>query len=400
VRHSDPHGILTINSGSSSIKFSLYRMGRSEAMVLNGELQGIGLPDSLFHADKADGNRLREERASLTDHPAALRVLFKWLHSHAADQKLDACGHRVVHGGTLFNRPQWVTPPLLSELRKLCPFVPEHLPSELEAIEAVGREYPNLRQVACFDTMFHRQMPTVAQTYPLPRSLKEEGLLRYGFHGLSYEYILEALERGAGEEEAGGRLVIAHLGHGASMAAVHKKKCMDTTMGFTPAGGLVMSTRSGDLDPGVLLYLLERKGMTPSELNELINRKAGLLGLSGITGDMKDLLQKADEDPCAEEAIDLFCYQVRKFVGAFVTVLGGLDTLVFTGGIGENAPAVRERICRGLGFLGLRLDPDRNNGNLSVISDDPSTIRVRVIRTNEELMIARHTYTLLRQTHT
>jgi len=390
--------ILTINSGSSSIKFSLYRMGRSEELVLKGEIVGIGLSGSLFHARDAAAQSLVKVQQSFPDHRAALKRLLAWLHENSLDRNLSAIGHRVVHGGTLYSRPRLATPDLLSGLRRLSPFVPEHLPHELDAIETIGRVYPALSQVACFDTMFHRNMPRVAQRYPFPGDLFEEGILRYGFHGLSYEYILEELLREAGEETAGGRIIIAHLGHGASMAAVHKGQCLDTTMGFTPTGGLVMSTRSGDLDPGLLLYLLEQKGMTPRELNDLVNRKGGLLGLSGTTGDMKELLEKEAEDPGTQEAVDLFCYQARKFLGGLTTVLGGLDTLVFTGGIGENAVPVRRRICDGLEYLGIRLDPDRNSENAAIISKNRSQVTVRVIGTNEELMIARHTHHLLCQT--
>ncbi len=391
--------ILTINSGSSSIKFSLYRMGGSEELILSGEIEGIGFPGGSFHARDADRKALMEEHLDLPDHRAGLKVLLEWLSGNALERSLKAVGHRVVHGGSEYSRPRRITPDLLVGLRRLSPFVPEHLPHELDNIEAIGRDYPTLPQVACFDTMFHRRMPRIAQRYPLPGNLFEEGILRYGFHGLSYEYIMEELLREAGEETALGRIIIAHLGHGASMAAVHKGRCRDTTMGFTPAGGLVMSTRSGDLDPGVILYLLEQKGMAPQELNDLVNRRAGLLGVSGITGDMKELLGREENDPRARDAVDLFCYQARKFLGGLTTVLGGLETLIFTGGIGENAAEVRRRICMGMTFLGIDLDSERNGAHAAVISTDSSPVTVRVIPTNEELMIARHTHTLLCQTN-
>jgi len=391
--------ILTINSGSSSIKFSLYRMGQRETLALRGEIQGIGLSGSLFHAGNADGTSLIKEQRDLPDHTAALKVILEWLHENSLDRDLNAAGHRVVHGGTQYSRPRLITPDLLAELRRLSPFVPEHLPHELDAIDAIRRHDPALQQVACFDTMFHRQMPRVAQLYPLPKKLRDLGILRYGFHGLSYEYIMEELRREAGEEAAGGRIIIAHLGHGASMAAVHKGRCLDTTMGFTPAGGLVMSTRTGDLDPGVLLYLLEQEGMAPRELNELVNRRAGLLGVSGITGDMKELLEREADEPQAKDAVDLFCCQARKFLGGLAAVLGGVDTLVFTGGIGENAPEVRRRISVRLEFLGLDLDPEQNLRNAAIISESGSPATVRIIHTNEELMIARYTYMLLSQTN-
>jgi acetate kinase len=248
--------------------------------------------------------------------------------------------------------------------------------------------------VACFDTAFHRHMPHIAQIYALPRHFWHEGVLRYGFHGLSYEYIMQELMREAGPEVASGRVVIAHLGNGASMAAVLGGKSVDTTMGLTPTGGLVMSTRSGDLDPGVILYLLEEKRMRPSTLNDLLNQHAGLLGVSGTTSDMEDLLSQEAKNPHAAVAVDLFCYQAKKYLGALAAVLGGLDTLIFTGGIGENAAPVRWRICQDTEFLGIRLDASRNDANAPIISRSDSPASVRVMRTDEELMIARHTYTL------
>ncbi len=390
----DTH-ILTVNSGSSSIKFSLYRMGDSENLLLSGEIGGIGGDRSLFHVKDAGGGNLVERELAVRDHGAALKTLFDWLKNHAYDRGLDAAGHRVVHGGTGYKEPQPVTGELIEDLRRLSPFAPEHLPHELDAIEAISRFAPGIKQVACFDTAFYRDMPRIARLYALPRALREEGLQRYGFHGLSYEYITEELGKTAGEEAVNGRVIIAHLGHGASMSAVHNKRAVDTTMGFTPTGGLVMSTRSGDLDPGVILYLLEQKGMSPHEVNELVNRRAGLAGISGISSDMKDLLEKEEEDPRAGEAVELFCYQARKFLGGLAAVLGGLDTLIFTGGIGENSPEIRRRICNGLGFLGIRIDAERNRTHSPVISRNDGMITVRVIKTNEELMIARHTNNLL-----
>ncbi len=389
--------ILTINSGSSSIKFSLYRMGPVEIPVLRGEMEGIGQAEGLFSGRDGEDVSCIRERLSLPDHKTAMRRLLDRLREEGLDRDLDAVGHRVVHGGIHHSRPEWVTPDLLAEVKKLTPFVPEHLPHELAAIDTIGRDYPELPQVACFDTMFHRTLPAVAQRYPLPAALLEKGILRYGFHGLSYEYILEALKDEAGGDAAEGRIVIAHLGHGASMAAVRQGRCLETTMGFTPAGGLVMSTRSGDLDPGLLLYLLEQEQMAPLELNELVNRRSGLLGVSGTSGDMKELLASEREDPAARDAVDLFCYQARKFLGGLVAVLGGLETLIFTGGIGENAAEVRRRICEGLGFVGLRLDPERNRRHAPIVSASGTPVTVRVIHTNEERMIARHTVHLLHQ---
>jgi acetate kinase len=370
-------------------------MGLAETLMFSGRMERIGVTPSLFYTKNADGRTLLEQHLDLPDHDAALKVLFDWLQKHTLGQNLDVVGHRVVHGGNKFRQPHLVTPELVRTFKDLFSVDPDHLPHELKAIEAVSRFYPKLRQVICFDTAFHRYMPKVAQICAIPRTLWDDGIIRYGFHGLSYEFIMQKLTTEAGVEVANGKIIIAHLGNGASMAAVHHSKGVDTTMGFSPTGGLVMSTRSGDLDPGVIFYLLQGKSLTPSQVNDMVNRKAGLLGVSGISSDMKDLLDKEQEHPQAAEAVGLFCYQAKKFLGAFAAILGGLDTLVFTGGIGENAPAIRWRICEDMGFLGIHIDPNRNEMNASIISDKNSPVTVRVMKTNEELMIARHTYKLV-----
>jgi acetate kinase len=390
----DSH-ILTINSGSSSIKFSLYVLGETEDLVLKGDLDRIGVGHGVFQARDNQGRQLAAQELELPDHDAALKTLFAWLEGHAAGQNLHGVGHRLVHGGAAHVQPQRVSPALLKDLKLLIPLAPDHLPHEIKALEGVRRHFPDLVQVACFDTAFHRRMPEVAQRYALPGSFTREGLQRYGFHGLSYEYITQELAREAGSPEAPGKLIIAHLGNGASLAAIEGGRSLDTTMGLTPAGGLVMSTRSGDLDPGVILYLLQEKKMTPAAVNHLINHQAGLLGVSGLSPDMQDLLAQEETQAAAALAVELFCYQARKFVGALAAVLGGLDTLVFTGGIGENSAVIRTRICAPLKFLGLRLDPDLNRQNDPVISEKDSPVTVRVIKTNEELMLARHTRDLL-----
>jgi acetate kinase len=302
----------------------------------------------------------------------------------------DAAGHRIVHGGPNHSGPERVSKQLLFELRSLTPFAPLHLPNAIKGIEAVAERFPGMSQVACFDTAFHRRMPQVAQRYPLMRTLWDEGVRRYGFHGLSFEYIVSAM--GA---ERHGRVVIAHLGNGASLAAVVDGRPLDTTMGFTPTGGLMMGTRSGDLDPGLLIYLMKEKGYKDNELDELVNNQGGLLGVSGTSPDMKTLLEQRENDPHAAQAVELFCYYLRKHIGAMAAVTGGLDTLVFTGGIGERAAPVRWEVCEGLGHLGVRLDADRNVANADVISCAGTGCVVRVIPTNEDLMIARHTRALL-----
>lgn len=389
--------ILTINSGSSSLKFALYHMGQSEDLAFTGSMERIGLRTGLFHVTDANMETLIEEYLDFPDHDAALKRLFEWLKLHSPDQELDAVGHRIVHGGIRYSQPHLITTELVADLKELVPLAPEHLPHELRAIKAIHRIYPDLIQVACFDTAFHQPMPQLAKVYALPRYLWHQGVIRYGFHGLSYEYILQELTKEAGMEAANKRLIIAHLGNGASMAAVHYGKSVDTTMGFTPAGGLVMSTRSGDLDPGIILYLLEEKGVDPVTMNALINHQSGLLGVSGVSSSMRELLDKEAENLHVAEAVDLFCYQAKKYLGSLVAVLGGLDTLIFTGGIGENAPSIRWRICKDLEFLGIHLNSSRNDSNVPVISQDNSLITVRVMKTNEELMITRHTFNLLQR---
>lgn len=384
--------ILTINSGSSSIKFSIYDVEKTfEKRLAAGAVNGIGLTEGDFHV-KTDKEALHKKCGRLPDHGSAMDVIFNWLKGSDFTGSLEGVGHRVVHGGTRFKSPHVINDELLAELRSLMPLAPNHLPHEIMAVEYAGRLI-KARQVACFDTAFHRNMPPEAQTYPLPENLRNDGIIRYGFHGLSYEYILRELARGG--TSGNGRVIIAHLGHGASMAAVKDGVCVDTTMGFTPAGGLVMSTRTGDLDPGVVIYLLMQKGMTIEEVGELVYKKSGLLGVSGISSDMKELLEKAKDVFAAKEAIAVFCYQAKKFIGAFTAVLGGLDTLVFTGGIGENAPEVRSLICRELACIGIEIDPALNDKNGPVISMPGGGVTVRVIKTDEELMVARHTYSTL-----
>ena len=395
--HDHPIQILTINSGSSSVKFALIRMSSTEVPVLSGQIDRIGTGGSRFRIRRADGAIEFDRTIECADHERAFATLFDWLHGQTNTDGLDAVGHRIVHGGIENIQPCLVTPKLIATLRELVPLAPEHLPHAIKAIEAVCREYADLPQTACFDTAFHRQMPPKAQNYALPRELRDEGVLRYGFHGLSYEYILTELRKES-PQAANGRVVIAHLGNGASMAAIKQGVGVDTTMGFTPAGGLTMSTRSGDLDPGVLIYLLGKKGLSATDLNQLVNRQAGLLGVSGISSDVKDLLEIEGQNPHAAEAIELFCYQAKKFLGALSAVLGGLDTLVFTGGIGEHAPSIRWRICDDLAFLGIHLDRQRNDQNAMIISPETSPVTIRVMSTNEELMIARHTANLLRKT--
>lgn len=381
--------ILTINSGSSSIKFSLFKAGVDPELLVSGRLERIGLPEGRFSAFDGEGRSLLSKKLPLHGHGDALKELFGWLEGRPEGRGMGAVGHRVVHGGAEYASPGKIDRALLEAIRKLTPFAAEHLPHEIKAIEAVSSAFPGMPQVACFDTSFHRTMPEVASTFAIPAEFRAEGVLRYGFHGLSYEYIVEELTK-MGPGGAKGRVIIAHLGNGCSMCAVKDGKSVDTTMGFTPLGGLVMSTRTGELDPGIIVYLLKTRGYEADELNELLNRRSGLLGISGLSPDMADLLAKQGSSTPAALAIDVFCYQARKYIGALAAVLGGLDSLVFTAGIGENSPEIRERITAGLGFLGVELDGALNKKNGPVISK--GQVKVLVIKTNEELMIAKETW--------
>lgn len=382
--------VLTINGGSSSIKFGLFAVGDPPCRLRAGIIERIGLPDSQLIIK--DGER---QPIKALDYPSAADQLIDWLVSqrHAAD--LAAVGHRVVHGGSRHGEPQPVTAELLDELRRLSQLDPAHLPGEIALIESFVSRLPGILQIACFDTAFHHNLPRVAQLVPIPRRFLDAGIRRFGFHGLSYAYLLEELARVAGTEAVRGRIMLAHLGNGASMAAVRDRQPLDTTMGFTPTGGLVMGTRSGDLDPGLLVHLMRTESLDAAAVDDLVNRRSGLVGVSGSSPDMRDLLAKKAEDPHAAEAVELFCFSIKKAFGAFAAVLGGLDTLVFAGGIGENAPEVRARACAGLEFLGIHIDPQRNAVGASVISPDGSPVTVRVIRTDEEQMIAREVFRLL-----
>ena len=324
-----------------------------------------------------------------TDHTEAVGALMDWIEERSGHEALTAVGHRVVHGGPKYSDPQLITAEMLEDLHRLTPFDPEHLPEEILLTEAFHRRFPDLPQVACFDTAFHHDLPRVARLLPIPRRYEAQGVRRYGFHGLSYAFLMEELARLAGAEAAQGRVILAHLGNGASLAAVRDGKTVDTSMSFTPTAGVPMSTRSGDLDPGLAWYLASTENMSAKQFNEMVNFQSGLLGISETSSDMHDLLECEAQDVRAAEAVALFCYQVKKWIGAFAAALGGLDTLVFAGGIGENAPPIRERVCAGLGFLGLEFDGNRNAANKGVISTPGSRVAVRVIRTDEEQMIAR-----------
>ena len=380
--------VLTINGGSSSIKFALYQTGEPPEQSFHGSVDRIGLPGTNLTFSESAGNPKSSLVPESSDTKSASNFLIDWLEKQIDFSLISGVGHRVVFG-MKHTEPEHITQELLDELHRISPYDTDHLPAEVELIEALRQRYPKLPQVACFDTAFHRTMPRVARLLPIPRRFDAIGIQRYGFHGLSYAYLIEELARVAGAKAAQGRVILAHLGNGASLTAMRGGKSIDTSMGFTPTAGLPMSTRPGDLDPGVAWYLMRADNLTPKQFNNLINHESGLLGVSETSSDMRDLLDREPQDVRAAEAVALFCYQVKKWIGAFAAALGGLDTLVFAGGIGENAPLVRARICDGLGFFGIELNKSRNAENAGVISTDASRATVRVIRTDEEQMIAR-----------
>ena len=381
--------ILTVNSGSSSIKFALFRTDDSLRRVLEGRIERIGLSQPLLVVKGVEQRDNFSRAVTMPGRMAAMECLLDWLKERTGCEPLIAIGHRIVHGGSKYSAPQRITPEMIEALRQLSPFDPGHLPDEILLTEAFHRRFPDLPQIACFDTAFHHDMPRVARLLPIPRRYDAMGIQRYGFHGLSYAYLMQELERLAGSKAAKARVILAHLGNGASLAAVLDARSIDTTMALTPAAGLMMSTRSGDMDPGLVSFLARSEQMTASRFDHMMNHESGLLGVSGTSSDMRDLLARETVDIRAAEAVALFCYQAKKWVGAYAAALGGLDTLVFAGGIGENAAPVRARICEGLGFLGIELNESRNAAHADVISTDASRVTVRVIRTNEELMIAR-----------
>jgi acetate kinase len=381
--------ILTINGGSSSIKFALFDAANSLRRILEGGIDRIGLPHATFQVKGPDQADNFSRPVSASNHTEAVGALMDWIEQRSGCDPLTAVGHRVLQGGPKYYEPQRITPEMVTELKRLSPFDPDHLPEEILLTEAFHRRFSEVPQVACFDTAFHHDLPRVAQMLPIPRRYEAQGVRRYGFHGLSYAFLMEELTRLDGPEAAQGRVILAHLGNGASLAAVRHGKSVDTSMSFTPAAGVPMSTRSGDLDPGLVWYLARTENMSAKQFNEMVNLQSGLLGISETSSDMRDLLKDEARDVRAAEAVALFCYQVKKWIGAFAAALGGLDALVFAGGIGENAPAIRARICDGLEFLGVELAEERNAANEGLISPEHSRVAVRVIRTDEELMIAK-----------
>ena len=388
IMKSNKSCVLTVNGGSSSIKFALYEIDGYLIQLFYGEVESIGTKNTKLSFNNTITNQKNSVDIIAVDHDDAANFLIDWFEKQDGFASVKAIGHRIVHG-MKHTEPEQITPELLDELKKISAYDPEHLPGEIKLIEVFRKRHPAIAQIACFDTSFHASMQPVAKLLSIPRRFNAMGIQRYGFHGLSYAYLIEELSRVAGMETAQGKIILAHLGNGASLAAVKDGKSIDTSMGFTPTSGLPMGTRTGDLDPGVAWYLMKFEKLSPEQFSHLINHQSGLLGVSETSSDMRELIKCQDTDSRAAEAVELFCYQTKKWIGSFAAVLGGLDTLIFSGGIGENAPEVRDRICRGLQFLGIDLDEKRNLKNEAIISTDESKVCVRVIKTNEELMIAR-----------
>lgn len=356
--------------------------------MLHGQVESIGTKNTKLRFNNTTTNKKGEVNMEVVGQEDAANFLIDWLEKQDGFVSVKVIGHRIVHG-LKHTEPEQITPALLEELKGISAYDPEHLPGAIKLIEGFRKRYPALAQIACFDTSFHAAMPPVAKLLPIPRRFQAMGIQRYGFHGLSYAWLMEELDRIAGRETAQGRIILAHLGNGASLAAVKDGKSMDTSMGFTPTSGLPMGTRTGDLDAGLAWYFMQEEQLSPEQFSQLINHESGLLGISETSSDMRELMKYESTDHRAAEAIELFCYQTKKWIGAYAAVLGGLDTLVFSGGIGEHAPEIRSRICQGLQFLGIELEETNNAKNEPVISTDESKVGVRVMKTNEELMIAR-----------
>ena len=387
--------ILALNVGSSSIKFALFEIGDSYRRMLHGGIEAIGSPQAVLKVKCLSEMDDYSRPLAVATHAGAIDAFMDWIEAENTFGPLAAVGHRVVHGGPNYSQPVQITSQVIEDLHRLSPFDPEHLPAELLLIKAFRKRLPHLTQVACFDTAFHHDLPRMAQILPIPRRYEAQGIRRYGFHGLSYTFLMEEVERQSGPQASQGRVILAHLGNGASLAAVHRGQPIDTSMSFTPTAGVPMSTRSGDLDPALALYLARTEGMTSEQFNTMVNSQSGLLGVSETSSDMRDLLQYEADDIRAAEAVSLFCYQIKKCIGSFAAALGGVDTLVFAGGIGENSPTIRWRICDGLEFLGIELEESINTSSAAVISTNASQATVRVIRTDEEITIARSVLSII-----
>jgi acetate kinase len=391
--------VLTINAGSSSIKFALYQIGEPLQQRLHGQVDHIGQETAHLSAHGRINRQQIDVSLQLNIRQSVAQTLIEWLEQQEAFTFVTTVGHRIVHG-----RQHWqaeiIQPALLNDLQRIAMYDPDHMPEALALINTLSQHQPKLLQVACFDTAFHHTLPRVAKLLAIPRRYAAKGIQRYGFHGLSFAYLMKELARTAGTEAASGRVILAHLGSGASVAAVFKGQSIDTTMCFSPTAGLPMATRSGDLDPAIALYLQKTEGLTAQQFSNMVNHESGLLGISETSGDIQALLSQESQDIRAAEAVAYFCYQTKKYLGAYAAALGGLDTLVFSGGIGENQATIRARICEGLGFLNIEVDEARNNAHATIISTDNPHTTVRVIRTDEQWMIAHLAYQLMKSTTT
>jgi acetate kinase len=386
--------ILVLNAGSSSVKFALFSTDQRPLRHLSGAVDGIGHDQGRFHAKDETGGVWVDEKQRVSNQEEAIELVLSSVEQRGAGWTIIAVGHRIVHGGPDCDCPKLVTPELEARLQKLVPLAPLHMPHNLAGIASVRTRRPHLPQVACFDTAFHETLPKLSRMTGLPRDIAGRDIRRYGFHGLSYEFIADELRRTHGAAVDDERVIVAHLGNGASMAAIKRGRSVETTMGFSTLAGLPMGTRSGDLDPGIVLYLILEKGLSAEAVQRMLYERSGLLGISGASSDMQELLSQADR-PHVAEAIDYFCVRTRAYIGSLATSLGGLDRLVFTGGIGANAPEIRARICEGLEFLSIDLDPARNRTGQGTISRDGTPVAVEAIPTDEELMIAQHTLALI-----
>jgi acetate kinase len=389
--------ILVLNAGSSSIKFSLFKGDESpgkQSLICEGACEGIGHRIH-FTAKDGGGASLVDQQLDGTTHDDALAALLRWIEQHFHDDRLIAAGHRVVHGGSHYTAPVLIDAQVTAELRRLVPLAPLHQPHNLAAIDALAKLHPQLPQIACFDTSFHRTQSELVTAFALPRHFAADGIRRYGFHGISYEYIASVLPDVLGPEAAEGRVIVAHLGSGASLCALHRRKSVATTMSFSTLDGLVMGRRCGDIDPGVILYLMQAKGMTADEVSTLLYSQSGLFGVSGLSDDMRTLL--ASDDASAKQAVALFVYRLSRELGSMAAALGGIDALVFTAGIGEHAPEIRRRVCEDAAWLGIDLDQAANAGGAGRITREGSRASVWVIPTDEDLMIAQHAWGVLKR---
>ena len=380
--------ILVINAGSSSIKTSLYTKSKIPELIFNAQIQRIGFPDCSLIYKIDQSSKSGTNLIGAIDYDGAIKSMLSWLKTQVNFNDIEVVVHRIVHGMTHKSITK-ITTELLIELKQITRYDPDHLPNELKIVDTVIRLYPEIKQYACFDTEFHRTIPEVARILPIPARFRTQGIERYGFHGLSFSYLMYEIEIKHGKALSKGKIILAHLGNGVSLAAIKDGNCIDTSMGFTPASGLLMSTRGGDMDPGVAWYMMEKEKLTPMQFNNIINHECGIIAVSGTSSDINDLIEIQHTDKNAERAMDLFCYQIKKCIGSYSAILGGLDMLVFSGGIGEHIPQIRERICKGLDFLGIVIDEDKNNNNDSKISSNNSKVQISVMHTDEEFMMAK-----------